>query len=42
MMDVPKMLGQFERKNKIKFYTNKNQRTKKRTKRFYYGKNEDE
>jgi transposase InsO family protein len=24
MKDVPKMLGQFERKNKIKFYTNKN------------------
>jgi transposase InsO family protein len=42
MKDVPKMLGQFERKNKIKFYTNKNQRTKERTKRFYYGKNEDE
>ena len=42
MKDVPKMLGQFERKNKIKFYTNKNQRTKERTKRFYYGKNEDD
>ena len=42
MKDVPKMLGQFERKNKIKFYTNKNQRTKERTNRFYYGKNEDE
>ena len=42
MKDLPKMLGQFERKNKIKFYTNKNQRTKERTKRFYYGKNEDE
>jgi len=42
MKDVPKMLGQFERKNKIKFYTNKNQRTKERTRRFYYGKNEDD
>ena len=41
MMDVPKMLGQFERKNKIKFYTNKNKRTKETTKRFYYGKDDE-
>ena len=32
--DVAKMVNQFEKKNKIKFYDSKNKKTKKITKRF--------
>ena len=38
MKDVAKMVNQFEKKNKIKFYVNENRRTKKKTLRFDYGK----
>jgi hypothetical protein len=31
------MVNQFEKKNKIKFYVNKNKTTKRRTLRFDYG-----
>jgi len=42
LKDVAKMVNQFEKKNKIKFYINENKRTKKKTLRFDYGKNEDD
>jgi hypothetical protein len=42
LKDVAKMVNQFEKKNKIKFYINDNKRTKKKTLRFDYGKNEDD
>ena len=37
LKDVAKMVNQFEKKNKIKFYINENKRTKKKTLRFDYG-----
>jgi len=37
LKDVAKMANQFEKKDKIKFYVNKNKTTKKRTPRFDYG-----
>ena len=40
--DVPKMVNQFEKKNKIKFYDSKNKKTNKITRRIYNGKKEDE
>ena len=39
---VPKMVNQYEKKNKITFYDSKNKRTKKITKKISYGKIEDE
>ena len=35
--DVPKMLNQFEKKNKIKFYGSKDKKTNIVTRRIYYG-----
>jgi len=35
--DVPKMVSQFEKKNKIKFYDSKNKKTNQVTRRIYYG-----
>jgi len=40
--DVPKMVSQYEKKNKIKFYDSKNKKTNKITRRIYNGKKEDE
>jgi len=40
--DVPKMVNQFEKKNKIAFYDSKNKKTNKITRRIYNGKNSDE
>jgi hypothetical protein len=40
--DVPKMVNQYEKKNNITFYDNKNKKTKKITKKISYGKIEDE
>jgi len=40
--DVPKMVNQYEKKNKIKFYDSKNKKTNKITRRIYNGKKEDE
>ena len=40
--DVPKMVSQYEKKNKIKFYDSKNKKTNKKTRRIYNGKKEDE
>ena len=40
--DVPKMVNQFEKKNKIAFYESKNNKTNKITRRIYNGKNSDE
>jgi len=40
--DVPKMVIQFEKKNKIKFYDSKNKKTNKITRRIYNGNNLDE
>jgi len=37
LKDVAKMVNQFEKKNKIKFYINENRRTKKKTLRFDIG-----
>ena len=42
LKDVPKMLNQFEKKNKIKFYDSKNKKTNKITRRIYIGKDEDD
>ena len=42
LKDVAKMVNQFEKKNKIKIYVNENRRTKKKTLRFDYEKNEDD
>jgi len=38
--DIPKMVNQYEKKNKIKFYDSKNKKTNKITRRIY--KKEDE
>jgi hypothetical protein len=35
LKDVPKMVNQFEKKNKIKFYENTNKTTGKKTQRFH-------
>ena len=40
--DLPKMVNQFEKKNKIKFDDSKNKKTNKITRRIYNGKIEDE
>ena len=40
--DVPKMVNQFEKKNKTAFYDSKNKKTNKITRRIYNGKNSDE
>ena len=40
--DVPKMVKQYEKKNKIAFYDSKNKKTNKITRRIYNGKNSDE
>ena len=40
--DIPKMVNQFEKNNKIKFYDSKNKKTNKITRRIYNGKKEDE
>ena len=40
--DIPKMVNQYEKKNKIKFYDSKNKKTNKITRRIYNGKKEDE
>jgi uncharacterized protein YoxC len=40
--DVPKMVNQYEKKNKIAFYESKNKKTNKITRRIYNGKNSDE
>ena len=40
--DIPKMVNQFEKKNKIKFYDSKNKKTKQITRRIYNGKKEDD
>ena len=40
--DIPKMVNQFEKKNKIKFYDSKNKITNKITRRIYNGKKEDD
>ena len=40
--DVPKMVNQYEKKNKIKFYDSKNKKTNKITRRICNGKKEDE
>ena len=42
LKDVPKMLNQFKKKNKIKFYGSKNKKTNKITRRIYIGKDEDD
>jgi len=40
--DIPKMVNQYEKKNKIKFYDSKNKKTNKITRRIYNGKKEDD
>jgi len=40
--DVPKMVNQFEKKNKIAFYDSKNKKTNKITRRIYNGNKSDE
>ena len=40
--DIPKMINQYEKKNKIAFYDSKNKKTNKITRRIYNGKNSDE
>jgi hypothetical protein len=35
LKDVPKMVNQFEKMNKIKFYENTNKKTGKKTQRFH-------
>ena len=40
--DVPKMVKQYEKKNKIAFYDSKNKKTNKITRRIYNGKNSDD
>ena len=40
--DLPKIVNQFEKKNKIKFDDSKNKKTNKITRRIYNGKIEDE
>ena len=40
--DVPKMVNQFEKKNKITFYDSKNKISKKISKKISYGKIEED
>jgi len=40
--DIPKMVNQYEKKNKIKFYDSKNKKTNKITRIIYNGKNSDD
>jgi len=40
--DVPKMVNQFEKKNKIAFYDSKNKKTNKITRRIHIGKDKNE
>jgi hypothetical protein len=40
--DIPKMINQYEKKNKIKFNDSKNKKTNKITRRIYNGKKEDD
>jgi len=35
MLDVPKMINQYEKKNLVKFYINSNKKTKEKTQRFH-------
>ena len=42
LVDVPKMVNLYEKKNKIKLYDSKNKKTNKVKRRIYNGKKEDE
>ena len=42
LKDVPKMVNQFEKKNKITFYDRKNKKTNKISKKISYGKIEED
>ena len=35
MLDVPKMINQYEKKNLVKFYIDSNKKTKEKTQRFH-------
>ena len=35
--DVPKMINQYEKKNKLKFYVNTNKKTGEKTQRYHKG-----
>ena len=35
--DVPKMINQYEKKNKLKFYVNTNKKTVEKTQRYHKG-----
>ena len=39
--DVPKMINQYEKKNKLKFYVNTNKKSGEKTLRFHKGKKSD-
>jgi len=42
LKDAPKMVSEFEKKNKLTFYDSKNKKTNKITKKISYGKIEED
>jgi len=42
LKDVPKMINQYEKKNKLKFYVRNNKKTGEKTTRFYFNSIDEE
>ena len=42
LKDVPKMINQYEKKNKLKFYVSNNKKTGEKTTRFYFNSIDEE